>query len=375
MTLDELSLTNFKNIGDARLTFSPKLNCFLGHNGMGKSNLVDAVHFLSFLKSFTGAPDKLLVRRGETFALLKARYTRREVPEEVSIGFAEGRRKSVKRGGKEYQRISAHIGNFPSVLVSPADMDLVNGSGEDRRRFIDMAISQHDARYLNALMRFNTALTTRNRMLRDNIADPMLYEAVEATMDAAASVITATRRQHIDRLRTIHRRYYTAIAGESAEVSDLRYVPSVPDGLMLTDIEAPGNYRVMLDAVRQRDMILHHTSVGPHRDDIEFTLDDMPLRRTASQGQQKTFTIALRLAQYEFLAQASGLKPILLLDDIFDKLDARRVEAIINVVAKPDFGQIFITDTNRKHLDDIVGAMPAEHALWSVTDGTFSPIA
>lgn len=367
MTLDEIRLTNFKNIASAHLRLSPKLNCFLGDNGMGKSNLVDAIHYLSVCKSMTGAPDKMLVRRGELFAMMQGVYTRHQAREEVTVGFAEGKRKTVKRSGKEYQRLSAHIGVFPAVLVAPSDMDLVNGTGEERRRFIDMALSQGDARYLAALSRYNQALQQRNRLLRDGVADPNLFLALETAMDAAAAYITASRRRHIDRLAEIHRRYYARIAGPGAETTGLDYVQWGTD--------APADSLMdVLEANRQRDAILRHTSAGPHRDDIVFSLDGMPLRRTGSQGQQKTFTIALRLAQYEFLAEYSGVKPLLLLDDIFDKLDSRRVEAIIGVVRQPDFGQIFITDTNRKHLDEIVSHMPSDHALWLVRDGAFTAI-
>lgn len=376
MLLTEIALTNFKNIGSAHLRLSPKLNCFLGDNGMGKSNLVDAVHYLSFCKSFTGAPDRLLIRRGETFSLLKARFIRRDVPEDVTIGFAEGRRKTVRRGGKDYQRITEHIGNFPSVLIAPSDMDLVNGAGDDRRRFMDMAISQSDARYLDALVRYNNALSQRNRLLRDGITgDRSLFEALESAMDIAATYITQVRRRFTDRLRQIHRRYYTAIAGEGAEDIDITYACSLDADDIITDNpDGPGRLSVILDANRARDIVLRHTTVGPHRDDIVFSLHSLPLRRTASQGQQKTFTIALRLAQYEFLREVSGLKPLLLLDDIFDKLDSHRVEAIVRVVAGDTFGQIFITDTNRKHLDEIVSMMPYDHAIWEVRNGTFTAL-
>lgn len=367
MTLREIQLTNFKNIAGASLTLSPKLNCFLGDNGQGKSNMVDAIHYLSFCKSFTGAPDALLIRRGEDFALLKGRYRRREADEEVSIGLSLNRRKAVKRGGKEYQKITEHIGNFPSVLISPADMDLVYGTGEDRRRFMDMAISQSDARYLTALVNYNRALAQRNRLLRDGFTtDAGLYAAIETAMDAAAAYIVSVRADFVTRLSEIHRKYYAAIAGgDAAEETGLTYRSQLEGGITLT---------ALLDANRTRDIVVRHTTAGPHRDDLEFTVNDLPLRRTASQGQQKTFTIALRLAQYEFLSRLAGLRPLLLLDDIFDKLDARRVEAIIEVVAGPAFGQIFITDTNRRHLDDIVGHIPSEHALWHVSDGCFSEI-
>ena len=378
MTLDEISLTNFKNIGSAHLKFSPKLNCFLGNNGMGKSNMVDAIHYLSFCRSFTGAPDRLLVRRGDNFAMLKARYTRKDAPEEVSIGFAEGRRKSVKRSGKDYTRITEHIGSFPCVLISPADMDLVNGSGEDRRRFVDMAISQSDARYLASLVRYNSALQQRNHLLRDNLTqDRNLFAAIEASMDAAAWYITGARRAFVGRLRDIHRRYYSAIAGPDAEETDITYHDAAlanPEVQGL-DTTAPGWLQKLLDANRARDIVMRHTTVGPHRDDILFALNSLPLRRTGSQGQQKTFTIALRLAQYDFLSAVSGLKPLLLLDDIFDKLDADRVESIIRVVGGDTFGQIFITDTNRRHLDDIVSHIPSQHSLWHVTDGVFEPLS
>lgn len=362
--LRRLTLNNFKNIEEAALELSPRLNCLLGNNGMGKSNLVDAVHFLSLCKSFSGAPDKLMIRRGADFAIIRGEFQRRDVDESITIGFAPERRKSVKRGGKEYQRLSMHIGLFPCVLVSAADTDLVTGTSEERRRFVDMAISQSDARYLEALTRYNGALQQRNRLLRDGLtANTALLEAVETVMDMAAAYIIPTRRAFVDRLAQIHRRYYNAIAGEG-EQTGLKYSSGAPEGAL-------GN---ALAQSRERDTWLKHTSVGPHRDDIEFTLDTLPLKRTASQGQQKSFTIALRLAQYQFLAEALNIKPLLLLDDIFDKLDANRVEAIIRLVAAPDFGQIFITDTNRKHLDEIVSMMPGHHALWTVENGVFTSL-
>ncbi len=377
MTLDEITLTNFKNIASARLELSPKLNCFLGNNGMGKSNMVDAIHYLSFCRSFSGAPDKLLIRRGETFAMLKARYTRHGAREDVSIGFAQGRRKSVKRGGKDYPRITEHIGNFPCVLISPSDLDLVNGSGDDRRRFINMAISQSDPRYLAHLVRYNEALQQRNRLLRDGCTnDRNLFEALETTMDASAWYLTRARRAFTGRLSDIHRGYYNAIAGDSAEDIEIGYqdaAASNPD-IDTGDTSQPGWLLRMFDATRPRDIVMRFTTAGPHRDDLVFSLHGLPVRRTASQGQQKTFTIALRLAQYDFLSAVAGVKPLLLLDDIFDKLDADRVESIIKVVAGDTFGQIFITDTNRRHLDDIVRHMPSEYALWQVENGTFATL-
>lgn len=368
MKLRSISLTNFKNIGSARLDFSDKLNCFLGNNGMGKSNMLDAIYYLSFCKSFTGAPDQLMIRRGEDFALLQASYLRRDAEEDLNVSLGGGRRKSFKRGGKEYKKLSSHIGVFPAVLVSPSDMDLINGGGEERRRFIDMVISQGDARYLDHLIRYNHNLQQRNRLLRDGVGDPTLFLALESMMDLSARYITEARRVMTDRLAAIHRRYYAAIAGDDAEETSLRYESALEgeDGLSLADL---------FERNRERDRVLRFTSAGPHRDDIGLTLASMPVRRTASQGQQKTYTIALRMAQYEFLRETTRLQPLLLLDDIFDKLDARRVEAIMKVVADSNFGQIFITDTNRKHLDEILGHIPAAHTLWTVDGGTFTLVS
>lgn len=364
MVLKTLNITNFKNIGSANFEFSEKLNCFLGDNGMGKSNVLDAIYFMSFCRSFTGAQDSLLIRRDETFSLLQAKYLRRGATEDLNISIGGGRqRKSVKRGGKEYPKLSEHIGAFPAVLISPADMDLVSGPGEVRRKFMDMVISQGDANYLDALIKYQNALDNRNKLLRSDIRDTTLFSAYETAMDMYGSVVTAGRRSFIEKLSEIHNRYYNAITSGS-ESTSIRLDTQL-------DKTSDGSLTELLDARRERDRILGFTSAGPHRDDLEMTLDELPLRRTASQGQSKTFTIALRLAQYDFLQRSVNLKPLLLLDDIFDKLDSRRVENIINLVSEANFGQIFITDTNRKHLDEILLRHPADHTLWTVSNGEF----
>ena len=363
MTLDHISVTNFKNIASAQLDFSPKVNCFLGNNGMGKSNLLDAIYYMSFCKSFSGATDAMLMRRGEEFAMIQARYSRRGAEEELHMGMSPGRRKSFKRSGKEYQRLSAHIGAFPLVMVSPQDIDLIRGESESRRRFMDMVISQGDPAYLDALIRYNRALEQRNRLLRDGVVDPMLYTAVETMMDISATLIFSRRREWVTRLSGIFARYYAAIAGSYEEVA-LGYRSGSADATMTQ----------MLDSARRRDEIVRHTTVGPHRDDIEMTLDGMPMRRTGSQGQCKTYVIALRLAQYDFIKETCSMKPLLLLDDIFDKLDATRVERLVEMVSEDIFGQIFITDTNRAHLDSIVRRTSGDYRMWHVADGSFSPV-
>lgn len=364
--LTRLHITNFKNIAEADLSFSPNINALLGDNGMGKSNLLDAIYYLSFCKSFTSLPDAGIVRAGETFTMMQGDYLRRGTEEQVAFGYAAGKRKSFKRGGKEYSRLSQHIGLFPLVLVSPADMELVGGGTECRRKFIDMLISQTDATYLNHLIRYNSALQQRNRLLRDHIADPNLYIAVEMTMEMSAEYITNARREITQRLRDTFVRHYRDIA-RTEETPGIEYRSA---------LDMSGRrYCELLDESRRRDEIVGHTTTGPHRDDLELTLDGMAVKNTASQGQSKTFTIALRLAQYEFMHEATGMRPLLLLDDIFDKLDSRRVANIVEIVNRDIFGQIFITDTNRDHLDSIMSAMTgADYSLWNVSSGKFEPI-
>lgn len=364
--LTRLHITNFKNIAEADLSFSPNINALLGDNGMGKSNLLDAIYYLSFCKSFTSLPDAGIVRAGETFTMMQGDYLRRGTKEQVAFGYAAGKRKSFKRGGKEYSRLSQHIGLFPLVLVSPADMELVGGGTECRRKFIDMLISQTDATYLNHLIRYNSALQQRNRLLRDHIADPNLYLAVEMTMEMSAEYITNARREITQRLRDTFIRHYRDIA-RTQETPGIEYRSA---------LDMSGRrYCELLEESRRRDEIVGHTTTGPHRDDLELTLDGMAVKNTASQGQSKTFTIALRLAQYEFMHEATGMRPLLLLDDIFDKLDSRRVANIVEIVNRDIFGQIFITDTNRDHLDSIMSAMTgADYSLWNVSSGKFEPI-
>ena len=371
MTIDGLSLASFKNIESAQLAFSPKINCFLGRNGMGKSNLLDALYFLSYTKSFSGLTDAQLIRRGDGFAMLRGHYSRRGLDEELSAALRPGRRKSFRRGGKEYKRLSEHIGAFPLVLLSPADMELTAGAAEERRRCIDQILSQDDPRYLDALQRYSQGIDQRNRLLRDECTDRGLFDAVETQLDIYGTYLTSRRRVYIDRLRPIFEKYYSEIGGERESVG-IGYV---------SQLEASGaaSLSELFERNRRRDAILHHSSSGPHRDDIEMTLEGMPVRRCASQGQTKTFTSALRFAQYELLKESLGISPLLLLDDIFDKLDAERVQNIMSLVASSGvFGQIFITDTNRKHLDEILRGLPAgssdAYRIWDVDGGAFKAI-
>lgn len=358
MRLNTLSILNYKNIAEARLEFSPGVNCLIGNNGMGKTNVLDAIYYLSFCKSCSNQPDTSAIRHGEPYMMLQGQYTRRGADEDITISLQRGKRKVARRGGKEYQRLSQHIGLLPLVMISPMDWDLIRGAGEERRRLMNQIISQGDAEYLDALIRYGKAVEQRNSMIRHEMRDPLLYETVEAVMCQCAGVVHAARARWIEEFTPRFLRYYQAVAGEREQVQ-LQYVSALHDMDMAQ----------VLAQNRERDMLLGYTSHGVHRDDIELLLDGHSMRRTGSQGQCKTYTIALRLAQFSFLRDVNPTTPILLLDDIFDKLDATRVERIVEVVASDQFGQIFITDTNRTHIDQILSRLDGDHRMYDVNSG------
>lgn len=365
MKLERISLTNFKNILEARLEFSPSINCLLGNNGMGKSNLLDAIYFLSFCRSFTGMTDKAVMNDKADFFAIEGEYMRKGMSEVLNMGMNRGRRKVLKRKGKEYSRLSEHIGSFPLVLVAPQDSFLITGSGEERRRLMDMIISQSDVTYLDALIRYQRAIEQRNKLLRAGVNDVTLYEAIELALCAAATHIHNCRKVWLPLFERIFIEYYNRIAGNDEKVS-LRFK---------SHLNAEGSsMQQLLDSRRAHDQAVGYTSVGPHRDDIEIYVNGLEARHTASQGQCKTITISMRLAQYDFLKGATGISPLLLLDDIFDKLDATRVEKIVEIVSGDRFGQIFITDTNRKHLDTILGTNDSNRAMWEVNNGVFTSL-
>ena len=361
MILQSISILNYKNIAEATLAFSPKVNCLIGNNGMGKTNILDAIYYLSYCKSSSGQIDASVIRHGASDMLLQGRYSRRDAEEQIAIGMRRGQRKVARRNGKEYQRLSQHIGLLPLVMVSPSDTDLIRGAGEERRRLMDMIISQGNAEYLSAVIGYGKALEQRNAMIKQGIHDAVLYEAVEHQMAAAAQLIHRVRGEWIAAFEPLFMRYYEAIAGEGEQVH-LSYKSHLNDADMAA----------LLAQSRERDFILGYTTRGVHRDDIEMLLGDYSMRKIGSQGQCKTYTIALRLAQFDFLKSFTAITPLLLLDDIFDKLDATRVEHIVKIVSDARFGQIFITDTNRTHLDKIVKQLSGDYAMFGVEDGVYT---
>lgn len=365
MILKSADIINFKNIRQASLEFSPRVNCLLGDNGMGKSNLLEAIHFLCFTRPMTSIPESSLILHGSDMLMTKGIFLPDHGGEvSISCGIVRGKGKTLRHDGKEYERLSQHIGRFPLVTVTPQDSEIVSGSAEMRRRMADMVISQANPVYLSQLMRYNRALESRNRMLRAGVKDKILYESVEASITEAAAEIHSVRKAWTEEMAPVVARYYSRIAG-CDETASLTYSSVLNERTM---------QEVLLER-RAKDAVLGYTSAGIHRDDFLTGLGDYSMRRLGSQGQVKTFTIALRFAIFDYLRKASGLVPILLLDDIFDKLDASRVERIMHEVSGPgSFSQIFITDTNRRHLDDILAAIDGPRLMLGVEKGNFSPI-
>lgn len=364
MWLKRISIVNYKNLEQAELSFSRKMNCIIGKNGMGKTNLMDAVYYLSFCKSATNPIDSQNIRHGQDFFVLQGFYeTDGGDPEEVYCGLKRRQKKQFKRNKKEYTRLSDHIGLIPLVMVSPADTLLIAGGSEERRRFMDVVISQFDREYLDALIRYNKALLQRNTLLKAELEpDEELMNVWEEMMASMGEVVFRKRRQFIEEFIPIFQSYYAYISQNREQVK-LSYQSHAAEGNLLT----------LLRENRQRDRVMGFSLKGIHKDDLIMQLGEFPMKREGSQGQNKTYLIALKLAQFEFLKRTgSGTTPLILLDDIFDKLDALRVEQIVKLVAGDNFGQIFITDTNRDHLDRILKKIEGDYKLFEVENGEVS---
>ena len=360
MILKNISILNYKNIEQAEVAFSPKMNCFFGNNGMGKTNLLDAIYYLSFSKSHINTPDSQIIREGQEMCIIQGIYdfveTRRE--EEIFCAIRNRKRKQFKRNKKEYDKLSEHIGFLPLVVISPADVELIRGGSDERRKFIDVIASQQDKQYLHALIQYNKALTQRNILLKNQSNDTSLFEVLEMQLDTYGQVIYEKRKQLISDFIPIFNEYYQCISKGSEEVN-LKYISQLDNDSL----------QELLAANRERDKILSYTSCGTHKDELEMLLNGNLMRRVGSQGQNKTFLIAIKLAQFAFMKEHGSTTPILLLDDIFDKLDSNRVEQIILLVNSDKFGQIFITDTNRKYLDEILSMMSDNYSLFKVEQG------
>ncbi len=360
MRLNSLNLLNYRNLREVSIELSPKINCLIGRNGMGKTNLLDAVYYLSFCKSTVTVADNSNIMHDEPFFMLQGNYVSDSgIEEEISCGLKRGEKKQFKRNKKAYSRLSEHIGSVPLVLVSPADNELIAGGGEERRRFMDVVISQYDKEYLAALIKYNRALQQRNVMLRaEHAPDAEVISLIEEMMETEAVAIHDGRKRFVEELVPIFSEFHSAITGGNEQVS-LRYRSHLNDASLCD----------LLQASRVDDRNLGYTSKGVHRDELVMQLGGYPIRKEGSQGQNKSFLVALKLAQFDFLRRKGGELPLLLLDDIFDKLDSCRVEQIVNLVSGDGFGQIFITDVNREHIDMILERMNSSYRLFEVEGG------
>ena len=362
MILEQLSLLNYKNIEQAQLTLSPNVNCLIGANGQGKTNVLDAIYFLSFGKSATALTDGACVRHDAEFMMLQGKYRSALMEEEeISCGIKRGQRKRMRRNDKEYKRLSEHLGVIPLVMLSPADEQLVSGGSEERRRFMDIVLSQVSPNYLAALIRYNKSLQQRNAMLKqEEEPDAQLFEVLEEMMSMDAAVIYQERQAFVRDFVPIFQTMYARFCNAASEEVDILYDTHASRGDLLP----------ILVRDRAKERIVGYTLHGPHKDNLDLLMNGHNVRREASQGQTKTFFIAMKLAQFIYLkSMGEHRTPILLLDDIFDKLDAGRVACIVDYVSGDDFEQIFITDTNREHLDSILAATHREYKLFEVKGG------
>lgn len=360
MQIESLTIINYKNIRESNLCFSPKINCFLGDNGMGKTNFLDAIYYLSFCKSHSNSIDTQNILHGEEFFMISGEYHRGDVPESIHCALKRRQKKQFRRNKKEYERLSDHIGLLPLVMVSPDDSVLIAGGSEERRKFIDGVISQYNKTYLQYLLNYNTLLKQRNTLLKDDRRqDATIYDIIEEQMDNLGRYIHNERNKFIEEFIPVFQQFYFTISGGNETVS-LSYNSQYTDQETLVE---------KLRTTRERDRLIGFTSSGIHKDELEMLLSDHPIKREGSQGQNKTYLVSLKFAQFEFLKKIHNFKPILLLDDIFDKLDTNRVSRIVELVASELFGQIFITDTNRSHLDSILAELNHEALIFTVKDG------
>jgi DNA replication and repair protein RecF len=368
MFLKELSLIHFKNYSEAKLEFGPAINCFAGDNGAGKTNLLDAIHYLSLCKSYFNPVDSQNISHDAPFFLIQGHYSRDGRDEILSCGVKRGQRKVFKRNQKEYERLADHIGNFPLVMISPADSSLIEGGSETRRSFLDSVISQYDRKYLDRLIQYNRALSQRNSLLkRFHESGKFEKEALEVwdmQLIVHGSGIFDERKKFMEDFIPVFRKFYQEISDSGEEV-ELVY----DSGLLAL------SFRELLDKALSRDLAVQYSTSGIHRDDLDFRMSNYSLKKTGSQGQQKSYLLALKLAQFEFLREkVSSETPLLLLDDIHDKLDERRVRKLLKLISESRFGQVFITDTHATRLAAVFAELELGFRLFQVEKGAVNLI-
>jgi DNA replication and repair protein RecF len=362
MHCQQLSIVNFKNYQEARLAFSPKFNCFTGNNGSGKTNLLDAIYYLSFCKSFSNPIDSQNILFDTDYFMIQGRYQINGKEDELYCGFTRNQRKVFKRNKKEYERLSDHIGQYPLVLLSPADSQLILGGSDERRKFLDGVISQYSKEYLQRLISYGKALQQRNALLK-LFAEKRRYDAAsleiwDEQLSGHGDFIFKQREAFFNEFLPVFRENYHLLSGGN-EFVDIEYQTSLRD--------KPLGEQLLEN--REKDRVAQYTTSGIHKDDLVFLIHSFPIKKYGSQGQQKSFIIALKLAQFSFTREIKGFQPILLFDDIFDKLDETRVRQLMQMVAEQHFGQVFVTDTHTERIEALFQNIPAECKLFVIEQG------
>lgn len=366
MHLHKLHLVNFKNYTTVELDLSAGINCFVGENGSGKTNLLDAIHYLSLSKSAFNSVDQQNVRHGEAYFGINGKFLKNEELTKVQCSLKAGEKKSLKLDGKPYEKISEHIGLFPCILIAPNDTDIIREGSEERRRFFDSLLSQVDKAYLDELLRYNRALKHRNALLKlfaeQHIRDLDRLEPFTVQLIQSGQFIFQKRQALIEAFEPIFQRHYQFLT-ESSEVVSLKYTSELSDK----------DYEVQFQEQVSKDIAYHRTTMGTHTDDFVFKIEGRALKKFGSQGQQKSYLIALKLAQFELIKNWLGIKPLLLLDDIFDKLDDKRINKLMEMVASDTFGQLFVTDARPERTLTIFAQLTAEITIFKVNKGEITP--
>lgn len=364
MQLEKLHLLNFKNYEEANVFFSPRINVLVGKNGSGKTNLLDAIFYLSFTKSAFSQSDQHCILHEQTNFMIKGGFRIGSSLNEVAAGIQLGSKKIFREGSYDYPKLSEHIGKYPVILIAPDDVDLVKDGSEGRRRFFDSIISQLDSRYLNDLIQYNHVLKQRNSLLKMSFergsVDWIAIESYDEILEKFGKAIFQKRTEFVKEFIPVFRKFYQFIVNED-ENTDLTYI---------SELNEKG-FAEGLIGNRQKDLALQRTSFGVHRDDYHFTLGSGDIKRLGSQGQQKSFVISLKLAQFEILKSHKGFKPILLLDDIFDKLDDFRIARLLDLI-KEDLGQLFITDARPDRTKRLLDHINVEALIFTIENGKIS---
>ena len=362
--LEKIVVSDFRNILLQELEFSPNVNCISGNNGEGKTNLLDAIYYLSMTKSAFSSSDRFTFRHGtDEFSVAGTYRMENGLSSRFALKMTSKGEKKVRKDDKPYGKVSEHIGVLPVVMVSPADISLVSDSGEERRRFVNSVLSQMDRGYMTSLQQYNRLLLQRNKILKEMNVDRQLLEVIDMRMSDLARPVYEARRKFADDLKPIVTEYYETLSGGGEQV-----------GIEYESELSKASLEELLAASFEKDKALRYTTSGVHRDDFIFTMDGHPIRRCGSQGQQKSFLVSLKFAQYEIMKKNYGYAPMLLLDDVFDKLDMGRISNLLQMVSGNDFGQIFITDSNKVRMAGIVDGLTQDRAYFETSSGEFTRV-